>query len=45
VGRPETEADQAPIETALGEFRSSQFRFKNLIIAIATSEPFLGGPY
>jgi hypothetical protein len=45
VGRPETEADQAPIESALREFRSSQFRFKNLIIAIATSEPFLGGPY
>jgi hypothetical protein len=45
VGRPESEADQAPIEAALGEFRSSQFRFKNLIIAIATSEPFLGGPY
>ncbi len=43
VGRPETAADQAPIEAALGEFRSSQFRFKNLIIAIATSEPFLGG--
>jgi hypothetical protein len=43
LGRPETEADQAPIEAALAEFRSSQFRFKNLIIAIATSEPFLGG--
>jgi hypothetical protein len=44
VGRPEKEADQASIEAALEEFRSSQFRFKNLIIAIATSEPFLGGP-
>jgi hypothetical protein len=44
LGRPETEADQASIETALEQFRSSQFRFKNLIIAIATSEPFLGGP-
>ena len=43
-GRPETEADQAAIEAALAEFRSSQFRFKNLIIAIATSKPFLGGP-
>ena len=44
VGRPETEADQASIEAALADFRSSQFRFKNLIIAVATSEPFLGGP-
>ena len=44
TGRPEAEADQPSIETALAEFRSSQFRFKNLIIAIATSEPFLGGP-
>jgi hypothetical protein len=44
LGRPETEADQTAIEAALGDFRSSQFRFKNLIIAIATSEPFLGGP-
>ncbi len=44
AGRPETEADQASIDAALADFRSSQFRFKNLIIAIATSEPFLGGP-
>jgi hypothetical protein len=44
VGRPESEADQASIEAALSDFRASQFRFKNLIIAIATSEPFLGGP-
>jgi hypothetical protein len=44
TGRPETEADQPAIDAALAEFRDSQFRFKNLIIAIATSDPFLGGP-
>ena len=44
TGRPETEADQPAIEGAVTDFRSSQFRFKNLIIAVATSEPFLGGP-
>jgi hypothetical protein len=43
LGRPETEADRPHIDTALAEFQDSQFRFKNLIIAIATSKPFLGG--
>jgi hypothetical protein len=43
VGRPETDADQVFVDAALSEFRASQFRFRNLIIAIAISEPFLGG--
>jgi len=44
LGRPESETDQKAIDTALKDFRNSQFRFKSLIIAIATSNPFLGGP-
>ena len=43
MGRPETEADQPAIEAALAEFRGSQFRFRNLIISIVTSRPFLEG--
>jgi len=44
LGRPETEADRPHIDAALAEFQDSQFRFKNLIIAVATSKAFLGGP-
>ncbi|MGH9657987.1 MAG: DUF1592 domain-containing protein [Bryobacteraceae bacterium] len=44
LGRPETAADQPAIDAALARFRDSQFRFQELIIAIVTSEPFLGDP-
>jgi hypothetical protein len=44
TGRRETEADQDTISSALEQFRRSQFRFKELIIAIATSRAVLGGP-
>ena len=43
TGRPETAADQPAIEAALARFQDSQFRFQDLIIAVATSKPFLGG--
>ena len=43
LGRPETEADQEAIDGALGQFQASQFQFRNLIIAVASSKPFLGG--
>src|SRR5437879_5548534 len=43
LGRPETPADQPEIDNALQAFRNSRFRFQQLIIAIVTSKPFLGG--
>ncbi len=44
LGRHETAADRTTIENLLATFKASQFRFRDLIIAIATSEPFLAGP-
>ena len=44
LGRPETDADQASIERAFERFRDSRFRVKQLIIAIVSSESFLGTP-
>jgi len=44
LGRHETAADREAIENLLITFKASQFRYRDLIIAIATSEPFLAGP-
>ena len=41
TGRAETIADRDTIDRAYQRFRDSGFRFKELIISIATSEPFL----
>jgi hypothetical protein len=43
TGRTETVQDQPILDAALGDFRASRFRFRELIIAIATSPSFLGG--
>jgi hypothetical protein len=44
-GREETAADQAAIEGILKAFRDSGFRFRELLVALITSKPFLeGGP-
>ena len=42
MGRSETAADRATIERGFERFRDSQFRFRELIISIVTSKPFLG---
>ncbi len=42
MGRHETEADQSTIDQAFQRFEGSQFDFRELIIALAVSEPFLG---
>ena len=44
LGRPEAEADRRSIDRAVERFERSRFRFRELIISIATSESFLGGP-
>lgn len=44
LGRTETDADQASIERAFELFRDSRFQIKELIIAIVSSESFLGTP-
>jgi hypothetical protein len=44
-GREETSADQPAIEGILKAFQASGFRFRELVIALVTSKPFLeGGP-
>jgi Protein of unknown function (DUF1592)/Protein of unknown function (DUF1588)/Protein of unknown function (DUF1587)/Protein of unknown function (DUF1595)/Protein of unknown function (DUF1585) len=44
-GREETAADQAAIEGILKAFRDSGFRFRELLVALIASKPFLeGGP-
>lgn len=43
VGRPEQAEDQPVVERAFVRFRDSQFRFAELIMAIASSETFRGG--
>jgi hypothetical protein len=40
-GRPETPADRSTLESAEQAFRGSQFRFKELIIALVGSDLFL----
>jgi hypothetical protein len=42
-GRQEEEADQDAIDAALARFRGSNFSFRELIIAVASSKPFLDG--
>ena len=42
LGRPETPADRETIERSFERFRNSQFRFRELVISIVTSKPFLG---
>ena len=44
LGRPEAEADRPSIDRAVERFETSRFRFEELIISIATSDSFLGGP-
>ena len=44
LGRPEAEADRPSIDRAVECFETSRFRFEELIISIATSDSFLGGP-
>jgi hypothetical protein len=44
MGRQETAEDQPAIESILARFKDSQFRFRELIIAVVTSDLFLGGP-
>jgi hypothetical protein len=44
-GREETAADQAAIEGILKAFQGSGYRFRELLVALITSKPFLeGGP-
>ena len=45
-GRVETwiEGEASAIESMLARFKDSQFRFRELIIAVVTSDLFLGGP-
>lgn len=43
LGREEALADRPAIDQALARFESSGFRFKELIIDIVKSDPFLGG--
>jgi hypothetical protein len=38
-GRPETAADRPVIEAAFDKFRNSQFRFKELMVALAVAQP------
>lgn len=40
-GRQETSADKPVIDAALGDFRHSDFRFRELIISLVTSQLFL----
>jgi hypothetical protein len=42
LGRHESEPDQATIEAAFTRFEAAQFDFRELIIAVAISEPFIG---
>ena len=44
LGRSETQADREAIEAAAERFRESGFSFREMILAIVTSKPFLGGP-
>ena len=40
-GREETAADQPVIESLVAKFRDSGYRFRELIVALVTSEVFL----
>ena len=43
TGRQETLGDRRDIEAAVAAFRASGFRFRELLVAMATTEAFLGG--
>jgi hypothetical protein len=43
LGRHETRNDQVVIDQILAKFRDSGFRFRELVIAIVTSDLFLQG--
>ena len=43
LGREETLADRDAIDTALERFQKSGFRFRELLLGIVGSKPFLGG--
>ena len=44
LGRHETENDKPHLETLYRTFQNSNFRFQALVLALVTSEPFLGIP-
>ncbi|MCX6606287.1 MAG: DUF1588 domain-containing protein, partial [Acidobacteria bacterium] len=41
LGRPETDADRPHLETIFDRFSKSGFRFRELVLATVTSQPFL----
>jgi hypothetical protein len=43
LGREETLADREAIDQALERFRKSGFRFRELLLGVVSSKPFLGG--
>ena len=43
MGREEKAGDQAAIDQMLARFQSTGFQFRELMIALVKSEPFLGG--
>jgi hypothetical protein len=43
MGREEGAAEQGRIEDLLAKFRTSGYRFQELVVALVTSEPFLPG--
>jgi hypothetical protein len=43
-GREETAADQPTIDALLARFRDSGFKFRELVVALVTSELFLQKP-
>lgn len=44
TGRHEVEADKPYLDAMFEAFRRSDFRFLDLVLAVVTSEPFLGEP-
>jgi hypothetical protein len=44
VGREETAADQPVIEDLVAKFRASGYRFRELIVALVTSDVFQSKP-
>jgi hypothetical protein len=43
MGREEKAGDQVAIDTMLSQFQSTGFQFRELMIALVKSEPFMGG--
>jgi hypothetical protein len=44
VGRHENQADQKDLDALYDTFRGSGFQFRQLLLALVTSKPFLGEP-